>query len=249
MKSRTRRICSVAMLAMLACAMAPALRAETPACPAGTDLLAEYRLFFGRSQGTVEVVTDEAWQAFLAAEITPRFPDGLTVVDAAGQWRDATGTIVRERSKLVIILAEPGAVGDAAYRGDCPRIQAHLRPGSRSACDRDRLRIVLAVISRRFAKRGRAGAARPVDSHFSSRDNDDAAAPRAALPGGTLRVRPADSGRPRSRRHRQPLVPRRRGREGRNDRRDWPQGQSDPNHRHSRTFRRRTGTLASLPIE
>ena len=111
MKSRTRRICSVAMLAMLACAMAPALPAETPPCPVGTDVLAEYRLFFGRSQGTVEVVTDEAWQAFLATEITPRFPDGLTVLDAAGQWRDTTGTIVRERSKLVIILAEPGASG------------------------------------------------------------------------------------------------------------------------------------------
>ena len=111
MKSRTRRICTVAMLAMLACAIAPALRAETPPCPAGTALFAEYRLFFGRSQGTVEVVTDEAWQAFLAAQITPRFPDGLTVLDAAGQWRDASGTIVRERSKLVIILAEPGASG------------------------------------------------------------------------------------------------------------------------------------------
>ena len=91
--------------------MAPALPADTPACPAGTDVLAEFRLFFGRSQGTVEVVTDEAWQAFLATEITPRFPDGLTVVDAAGQWRDATGTIVRERSELVIILAEPRASG------------------------------------------------------------------------------------------------------------------------------------------
>ena len=141
MKSRTRRICSVAMLATLACAMAPALPAETPPCPVGTDVLAEYRLFFGRSQGTVEVVTDEAWQAFLAAEITPRFPDGLTVLDAAGQWRDATGTIVRERSKLVIILAEPGASG--MQRTD----QAHLRPGIRSACDHDRLRIVLAAPS------------------------------------------------------------------------------------------------------
>ena len=63
MKSRTRPICSVAMLAMLAvlaCAMAPALPADTPACPAGTGVLAEFRLFFGRSQGTVEVVTDEA---------------------------------------------------------------------------------------------------------------------------------------------------------------------------------------------
>ena len=38
-------------------------------------------------------------------------PDGLTILDAAGQWRDATGSFVRERTKLVLILAEPGAAG------------------------------------------------------------------------------------------------------------------------------------------
>ena len=111
MKRRTHRIRVVAMLAMLACAQAPALRAETPSCPAGTNRYSEYRLFFGRSQGEGEVVNDAAWRGFLAEEITPRFPDGLTVLDAAGQWRDASGEIVRERSKVVLILAEPGADG------------------------------------------------------------------------------------------------------------------------------------------
>ena len=108
MKRRTYRICIVAMLATLACAMAPGSRAESPPCPAGTDAFTEYRLFFGRSQGGVEVVEDTAWRGFLAEEITPRFPDGLTVLDAAGQWRNASGDIVRERSKLVLILAAPG---------------------------------------------------------------------------------------------------------------------------------------------
>ena len=116
MKRGIRCICATAALAVLALAAAPALHADSPPCPAGTDRWTEYRLFFGRSQGTAEVVTDEvvtdeAWRAFLAEEITPRFPDGLSVLDAAGQWRDASGTIVRERSKLVLILAEPGASG------------------------------------------------------------------------------------------------------------------------------------------
>ncbi len=52
-----------------------------------------------------------AWLAFLADEITPRFSDGLTVLDAARQWRDGSGTIVRERTKLVLILAKPEADG------------------------------------------------------------------------------------------------------------------------------------------
>ena len=114
MKKRTHRIRAItvlAILAMQAMAMAPALRADTPPCPTGTDRFAEYRLFFGRSQGTVEVVTDAAWRAFLAEEITPRFSDGLTVMDAAGQWRDASGTIVRERTKVLLVLAEPGPAG------------------------------------------------------------------------------------------------------------------------------------------
>ena len=42
-------------------------------------------------------------------EITPRFPDGLSVLDVAGQWRDPSGTMVRERSKLLLILAPSGA--------------------------------------------------------------------------------------------------------------------------------------------
>lgn len=111
MKKGTRCICAAAVLAVLAFAAAPALHADSPPCPTGMDRWIEYRLFFGRSQGTSEVVTDEAWRAFLAEEITPRFPDGLSVMDAAGQWRDASGAIVRERSKLVLILAQSGDSG------------------------------------------------------------------------------------------------------------------------------------------
>ena len=44
------------------------------------------RLFFGL--GTPDgIVSDDAWVRFLAEIVTPRFPNGLTVVDANGQWR------------------------------------------------------------------------------------------------------------------------------------------------------------------
>jgi uncharacterized protein DUF3574 len=60
-------------------------------------------LLFGRSN-----VTDGAWDRFLAAEVTPRFPDGLTVYDARGQWRNPnTRRISRERSKVVMIAMPP----------------------------------------------------------------------------------------------------------------------------------------------
>lgn len=85
-------------------------------CPEGTERVTEYRLYFGRNLGNVEVVSDAAWRAFLSDEITPRFGDGLTVVDAAGQWRDKTGVMVREKSKLVVILT--GAEDSGFQRTD-----------------------------------------------------------------------------------------------------------------------------------
>ncbi len=107
MRQGLPRLCAAGALAALAFSPAPAFAADAAPCPSGTEPFAEYRLFFGRSQGDVEVVSDADWRAFLAAEVTPRFPDGLTVLDAAGQWRGGDGAIVRERSKLLLVLAPP----------------------------------------------------------------------------------------------------------------------------------------------
>ena len=116
MTAQASRLFAAAALALFAFAAVPTLAADEAPCPPGTEPFAEYRLFFGRSQGAVEVVSEAAWRAFLANEVTPRFPDGLTVLDAAGQWRDGSGEIVRERTKLLLVLAPPG--GDAMQRTD-----------------------------------------------------------------------------------------------------------------------------------
>lgn len=82
--------------------------ATPPACPPGLRQATEASLFFGRSRGEIEVVSDADWTGFLAQIVTPRFPDGLTVLDGAGQWRDRTGRIQRERAKLLLLVL-PGA--------------------------------------------------------------------------------------------------------------------------------------------
>ena len=70
----------------------------------------EARLFFGRNIGDRLGVTDRAWTKFVDREITPRFPDGLTIQDASGQWRDsATGRLIREASKIVTLLTAQDA--------------------------------------------------------------------------------------------------------------------------------------------
>ncbi|MEV0180811.1 DUF3574 domain-containing protein [Streptomyces sp. NPDC050625] len=69
----------------------------------------ETRLLFGtaRPDGG-PAVTDRQFMAFVDKEVTPDFPDGLTVRDVRGQWRDAHGTIERERSYELVLLYPVG---------------------------------------------------------------------------------------------------------------------------------------------
>ena len=78
---------------------------DSEKCPEGTDPWIEFQLFMGRSGPDGSFVDDEEWEAFLAYTVTPKFPDGLTVLDAKGQWRGSSGEIQREASKQLIILA------------------------------------------------------------------------------------------------------------------------------------------------
>src|SRR5713101_9106650 len=69
-------------------------------------------LMFGRKVADRIAVTEDEWTHFVDQEITPRFPDGLTVFSAAGQWRDqSSNKIIREPSKVVLIVL-PGKADD-----------------------------------------------------------------------------------------------------------------------------------------
>jgi len=60
---------------------------------------------FGRKTGNKVAVTESKWSQFVDREITPRFPDGFSVVDAKGHWRDKfRNQIVNEPAKLVTIV-------------------------------------------------------------------------------------------------------------------------------------------------
>lgn len=73
------------------------------------------RLTVWRSVFLAVLLVPVAGCEFLDREVTPRFPDGLTVLDAYGQWlfrRDAGPR--RQRSKVLVILHEdtPGRRAD-----------------------------------------------------------------------------------------------------------------------------------------
>ncbi len=98
------RMMRTALALLLVFALADSASAQTIACRSGKpQQVAE--LMFGRKIGDRIGVSDTAWARFVDREITPRFPDGLTVIDARGQWRDPDrNRIVREPSKLVQIV-------------------------------------------------------------------------------------------------------------------------------------------------
>ena len=106
--------------ALLASGQGPvAGAAQTPAAGSDTTLDAERRfcserlrgrlwsrteLYFGLSRTGGPDVTEEEFQAFLDTVVTPRFPDGLTLLTGDGQFRGSSGVIVQERSKLLILF-------------------------------------------------------------------------------------------------------------------------------------------------
>ena len=87
---------------------------EPIACSAPLKPQQVAELLFGRKIGDRLGVSEREFLNFLDREITPRFPDGLTVYDARGQWRDQErNRIVREPSKVVMIVL-PGRPEDMA---------------------------------------------------------------------------------------------------------------------------------------
>lgn len=73
-------------------------------CPAGQEPMRMAQLFFGRSIGDQPGVSDQAFRKFVDEELTPRFPDGLTILEGGGQWRGSENKLIREASKIVLIV-------------------------------------------------------------------------------------------------------------------------------------------------
>jgi hypothetical protein len=99
----------------------------------GTARWLRSELYFGL--GAVEPsdagAGENRWRAFLDREVTPRFPDGLTVFEAYGQWRGKNETgPSRLRSKVLVILHEDTPASRAAV--DAIRVAWKAATGDQS---------------------------------------------------------------------------------------------------------------------
>ena len=93
------------MTAILGLALSACAQPGTPpVCTAPLKAAVAIDLYFGRDKPGGGEVTDAEWGAFVTEIVTSRFPDGLSVFDSSGQYREPNGRIVRERSKRLVVI-------------------------------------------------------------------------------------------------------------------------------------------------
>jgi len=61
-------------------------------------------LYFGLSSATGGVISEAEWANFLDTYVTPLFSEGLTVLNGVGQYKMRDGKIIKEQSKILILL-------------------------------------------------------------------------------------------------------------------------------------------------
>jgi hypothetical protein len=91
-------VCVVALVCVGGCsarqpianssAVAPTLTGD-PAHPGRTEGWVDTKLYFGLGPADhlEQGISEARWREFLDREVTPRFPDGLSVLDIYGQWQ------------------------------------------------------------------------------------------------------------------------------------------------------------------
>jgi len=98
-------IVSLLTLTLCGCATLPPNRCESQERVVVNDML-----YFGTATAH-GVVSRQQWNEFVNTVVTPRFPMGLTVWPASGQWQSADGHIIHEVSHVLALVHadDPGS--------------------------------------------------------------------------------------------------------------------------------------------
>ena len=102
-------VLTLAALALAGCSLMPkpdaATRTPALACAPGQEQLQTAQLFLGGRSGRAASVIE--LQSFIDQEVAPRFPDGVTVLDAGRQWQGSDNLLIRDAAKVVQIVLPP----------------------------------------------------------------------------------------------------------------------------------------------
>jgi hypothetical protein len=105
-----------------AAATAPTLEGDA-AHPGHTQGWVDTKLYFGLGPADhpEQGISDARWREFLDHEVSPRFPDGFSVVDVYGQWL-SKGQTVPERLRTRMLIVD--YLDSAENRGKIDAIRA-----------------------------------------------------------------------------------------------------------------------------
>jgi hypothetical protein len=95
------------LAAWLLFSLPAAAQAASSICPLpGQKPMLLVKMYFGQDLEKGQEIPEAGWDRFVSQALTPRFPDGLTVYGARGQWTDAKAhRLVREHTRVVEIAA------------------------------------------------------------------------------------------------------------------------------------------------
>jgi hypothetical protein len=109
MRFRPKTVLALSVLASLAAIvglgvvlMQPDAAEVTAECKPPARVQVRHELVFGTARPHGAPLREDEWQSFVDSIVTPRFPDGLTVLNANGQWRGAAG-VTKEQARIIVI--------------------------------------------------------------------------------------------------------------------------------------------------
>jgi hypothetical protein len=102
-KSLRRRRAFAGIVVTIGAFILAAASGALPSASIGCFQHIQARLFFGLD-GPEGAIDDGEWNAFVEHVVTPRFPEGLTIVEATGQWQGRDKRVSRESSRVVEII-------------------------------------------------------------------------------------------------------------------------------------------------
>jgi hypothetical protein len=99
-------LATVLALALCGCESVP----EPPLapCPEGQEHMRTAQMFFGQNVEGKSNINDAEFRQFVEEEVTPRFPAGLTVLDGGAQWKGSENKMIREASKVLVLVLPQG---------------------------------------------------------------------------------------------------------------------------------------------
>lgn len=92
------------------------LREHPLGCRLDEQRLVRDTLYFGQSIPGGGEVSESEWNAFVASQILPAFPNGFTLLDGTGYWPDTQGQPASEASHILIVDHGDDAAQDARVR-------------------------------------------------------------------------------------------------------------------------------------